>query len=313
MINNNKKKGIITIAQGKKKYIDMAVNLAISIKLNSPGIPLAVITDSEDKRLTAIYDYIIPINEENGIGLTQKLHIHEYSCFDETLFIDADSLVVRSIDFIFELFSSHEISCFGNKRTEGLIWGVDSSILKRMFNIEYIIGHNGGVYYFKNKKKTQLVFEKANNLLIDYDKIGIARHRGHINEEPLLALAMSIYSETPVDDFGKGMYTHVGQHGVYKIDSLKEICEFYKYEKKVTPAIMHFGGSCDEIFHYQREIKKLHLVYNYKMPRGFTSFVINSLYNPIRFLYVFFYRITKKIVKGGKLKFRPWMPIYRFE
>jgi hypothetical protein len=305
--------GIITIAQGKKRYIDMAVNLAISLRASSPGIPLAVITDSTDENLKKYFDFIIPINPDYGIGLIQKLRIYEYSCFEKTLFIDADCLAVRPVEFLFRLFSGHEISCIGHKRTSGKLFGLEANEIMERFSIPYVIGHNGGVYYFKKGEKARVVFEEAIRLLKEYDSIGIERLRGNINEEPLLAFAMSIHRIEPVDDKGEGMRTPVGQRGVFKIDVLKGYCEFYKYDEKVSPAIMHFGGNYPEAFHYLREVKKLHLVYYYKLSPLIAGFAVNMIYNTSYTVYVFVYRIIKKVLKGGRFSLTPIMPMFRFE
>jgi len=77
--------------------------------------------------------------------------------------------------------------------------------------------------------------------------------------------------------------------------------------------IMHFGGGYPEAFHYKREAKKLNLVYYYKLPRGLSSFLANAVYNPPYIVFVFMYRIIKKIMKGGPLKLSPVMPVFRFE
>lgn len=309
----NAKRGVITIAQGNKRYINMAINLAISLKINSPNFPIAIVTDSKDDSISDFFDFVIPIKEEHGVGLIQKLRIYEYSCFEETLFIDADCLAVKSIDFIFDSFVNQQVSCFGYKRTHDKIFGVDIVYLRNKFNVDYIIGHNGGIYYFKKTLIAKHVFDKACELVYDYDKIGIERLRGSINEEPMLAIAMSIYNMNPIDDSGMGMYTPVGQKGVFKMDALKGVCEFYKHGEKVMPAIMHFGGGYPEAFHYRREVAKLKLVYYYKLPKAFTSFLVNALYNPPYIVYVFLYRIIKKMIKGGKLKLTPIMPMFRFE
>ena len=129
----------------------------------------------------------------------------------------------------------------------------------------------------------------------------------------MLAIAMSVFAVEPIDDLGMAMKTPVGQKGVFKMDALKGICEFYKHGEKVTPAIMHFGGGYPEAFHYKRETTKLRWVYHYKIPRAVTSCVVNAIYNPPYIVYVFLYRVIKKILKGGELKFTPIMPMFRFE
>jgi hypothetical protein len=314
MINSSiHSKGIITIAQGSKRYINMAKELAISLSISNPGLKKALATDSDDPELKLLYDVIIPTNSAFGIGIVQKLYMLDYSPFDETLFIDVDCLVLKDINFLFEEFCKKDVSVIGKKVTEGKIFGFSVNEMKTKLKLLFIPTFNGGTYYFKKTPKAQNVFEKAKEYLQQYDSLGIDRHRGNINEEPLMAIAMGFYEQEPIDDKGKGMYTPVGQKGVFKMDVLRGYCEFYKRDVKVSPAIMHFGGGYPEAFHYRREILKMHLYYKYKFPKIIASVIVNCSYNPVYIVYVFLYRIFKKIIKGGALKFTPLMPMFRFE
>lgn len=307
------KKGILIIAQGHQRYINMAKNVAMSYKLTNKTIPIALVTDSTDPQLKDLYDYIVPINPEWGKGLIQKIYMDQYSIFEETLYIDVDCLIIRNIDFLWQLFENSNVSVIGRKVLEGSLFGMSVQEARQKLKLDYLITFNGGVYYFKNTDKSKNIFDKARELVDMYDKLGIARHRGQINEEPLMSLAISFGNEEPVDDNKKGMYTPVGQKGVFKMDALKGYCQFYKNGIKVEPAIMHFGGGYPEAFHYKREVLKIKLVYTYKLPPALVSFLINFIFNPSYIIYVFGYRLLKSLVKRNKFKITPLMPMFRFE
>ena len=53
-------KGVLTIAHTKPKYVRQAVNLARSIRLRDPNLPLAIATDFEASAFDGLYDHIIP-------------------------------------------------------------------------------------------------------------------------------------------------------------------------------------------------------------------------------------------------------------
>lgn len=306
-------KGILTIATGKKRYIDMAKTLAVSLKVNYPHVQRAIVTDSADPELKELFHHIIEPDFSIGKGIIQKTLMHRYSPFDETLFVDADCMVVRSLDFLFEAFAGKDVSALGKKVYDGVLFGVELKKLKTDFNVPHLLSFNGGVYYFSKTKAAAEVFETVSRVRNDYTKYGLNLHRGEQNEEGVMSISMGIHGMEPVDDTIMGMYTPVGQSGQFKMDVLKGYCEFVKNGKKVTPAIMHFGGGYPNAFHYKREKRKLNLVYYYKFPRGLASFLVNVSHNPVYTVHVFFYRIIKKIVKGGKLKFSPVMPMFRFE
>ena len=48
----------------------------------------------------------IPLRHEWGSGLEQKLYLDKYTCFEETLFVDADSIVVKDVEGLWEFFSN---------------------------------------------------------------------------------------------------------------------------------------------------------------------------------------------------------------
>src|ERR1700749_1001205 len=108
-------RGILTIAQGKKQYIDLAKSLAISLNIHNPGLKKALVTDSDDPELKELYDMVIMADNSIGIGFLQKLYIRDYTPFDETLFIDVDCLCVKSIDFLWGPFNKCDVSVIGRK------------------------------------------------------------------------------------------------------------------------------------------------------------------------------------------------------
>ncbi len=305
--------GILTVATGKKRYIDMAKTLAISLELNFPSVSRAIVTDSNDPELKKLFSHIIPADKSIQLSFLQKVNIYNYSPYQKTLFIDADCMVVRSIKFLFDLFNGKHVSVMGKTITDGKLFGTQLAEVKQKIKFDFMPVFNGGVYYFEKSIEAKKVFEDANYVIDNYVSLGINKHRGDLADEPIMAFAMAMNNMEPVDDNAKGMYTPVGQNGQFKMDVLKGYCTFMKREQEVNPAIMHFGGGYPEAFHYRREKAKLKLVYYFYFPRWLSSGLINVLWNPAYAGYVFLYRIIKKIVKGGKLKFSPVLPMFRFE
>jgi hypothetical protein len=314
MMTTLAEKGILIIAQGKQRYIDMAYTIAMSIRLTNPGIQLALVTDSTEEELKKYYHHLIPINPLWGSGFSQKMQMYQYSPFQKTIFIDVDCLVIRNIDFLWKLFEGHQMSVMGKKKFSGPYIGTSLELLKLHYRFDYLPSFNGGVYFFEKSELAANVFRLAQDIFKNkYDELNLCKFNGNAGDEPAMAIAMGVYQVIPVDDQKKGMYTPVGQNGVFKMDALKGYCEFYKYDEKVTPAIMHFGGGYPEAFHYRRECMKIKLVYHIRLPKTAASFLVNACYNPVYISYVFLYRLIKYSIKGHKMKFTPLMPMFRFE
>lgn len=302
--------GIITIAHGEKRYIEMAKMLALSLKLTNPGISSAVISDAPEDEFKGLYDTCIRYNPDYGKGLSQKLYLDEYSPFDETLFIDSDCLVVDSLDFTLELCRTHSLVVFGDQIASG-DWYMDVAVMCKKFNLPSIPLFNGGTYYFKKTDITAKIYEQARKLHENYAALGFHDFRGSINEEPLIAVAMAINGVEAVEDNGIGMRTPIGLTGPLSIDVLNRKCIFNKEGVQVQPAIVHFSGAYSVAFHYKREVCKLKLIGALPfLNKRLASFMVNTIYNIPYACYVFFKRILKSIVRKEKFDFGTTLPAF---
>jgi hypothetical protein len=302
--------GIITIAQGDKRYVEMAKALALSLIKTNPEIKRGVITDAAQQEFDGLYDIYIPYNESYGKGLNQKLYLDKYSPFEETLFIDADCLVVTSLNNMLTLCRNYTFVVFGGPISTD-IWYMDVAATCNKFNLSSIPLFNGGTYYFKNGSTTTCIYDKARELKENYTENGFEIFRGSINEEPLIAVAMAINNTEAIEDNGIGMRTPIGILGPLQIDVLNNKCRFNKEGEMVEPAIMHFSGAYSAAFHYKRELAKLK-AYNIAPFLGsiFISFIINLIFNVPYITYIFCKRILKVLIRKEKFDFSNSLPIF---
>jgi hypothetical protein len=302
--------GIITIALGERRYIEMAKMLALSLIQTNPDIRRAIVSDAPENQFKGLYDIYIPYNDSFGKGLSQKLHLDKYSPFEETFFIDADCLVVGSLDNTIELCRKHSFVVFGDQITTGE-WYMDISEMCKKFNLPSIPLFNGGTYYFKNKDIATKIYDQARQLKENYDEMGFKKFRGSINEEPLVAVAMAINNIEAVDDKGFGMRTPIGLNGALKIDVLNKKCEFDKDGLYVKPAIMHFAGAYANAFHYKREVRKLKIASQLPfLNKRLISLTVNVSSNIPYATFVLFKRILKTVVRKEKFNYSNHLPAF---
>jgi hypothetical protein len=307
-------RGIMVIAQGASRYICMAKNIAMSLQLSNPGIPRVLVTDSQDPDLLAYYNAVLPADPEFGVGFSQKIHADKYSPFQRTILIDVDCLVIRDISWLFERFEGKPVSVIGRKVMSGPSIGSTVEKLREQAGVQYLLSFNGGVYYFEKRPDAQDVFNEARRIFSnEYDALGLVKFNGRPGDEPVMSVAMGKFGMEPIDDDWHGMYTPVGQSGVFRMDALKGYCEFYKYGQLVKPAIMHFGGGYPEAFHYRRERMKILIKYRCGLPGWLISGMVNLIYNPPYIVFVFFYRLLKTAMGKSRFKLSPIMPMFRFE
>jgi hypothetical protein len=302
--------GVVTIAQGAKKYIDMSKMLAVSLMLSNPAIKRAVVTDAPQEEFEGLFDIYIPYNAAYGNGLSQKLNLDKYTPFEETLFIDSDCLVLNSLNPMIELCRKHPFVVFGGQISSGE-WYMDVDAMCKKFDLPSIPLFNGGTYYFNNSEIATNIYAQARLLSENYDTLGFKRIGHSVNEEPLIAVAMALNNIEATDDKGTAMRTPIGIEGPFTIDVLNKKCAFEKSGEYVEPVIVHFSGSHANAFHYKREVRKLKTVQ--KAPflnRHLVSSVINLCYNTPYASFVFLKRIVKAIIRKEKFDFKNTLPVF---
>jgi hypothetical protein len=237
--------GFMTIAMGHEKYLGQARILSLSLRRNMPGIPLAIVTDSQS--LAASADIIIPANNEIPVGVLQKVFLDEYTPFRETLFIDSDCVVTRPFLKELEQIRKFEFTPAMEKftPTNGKDEYIDNlpAILK-LIGGEKFPKFNGGIYFFKEGELSSLVFRTAREIHSNYRRYGIrAFDKSGPGEETVFALALSKLALLDLyHDEGNLMRTPTGLKGKIFIDPLGGGCTFERYDGVVSPAICHFAG-----------------------------------------------------------------------
>jgi hypothetical protein len=271
VVNTNR--SIITIATGKKLYVDLAVNLARSFIWWHPqsNIQFFIVTDSMEhipKNVSEKVNIITIQPGELGEGFSSKLHLDKLAPEGQTLFIDSDCLIFKNLDSVFERFLNHSVSVIGNYVSKGEWFGNIEAVCQK-FGLPHLPKFNGGIYYLEKGPMASKVYETARALEKQYDDIGFKRLRNRPNDEQLMSLAMQLHNQQPIDEDATIMSDPQACPGGYFIDVIKGKCElinpplpnpnhqsWYPFEK-VSPAIFHFLGYYTTHYPYKREIYRL--------------------------------------------------------
>lgn len=158
--------GVIILSLRNKSYPMGAYNLALSIKHYNPSISITLVTDNEHQKHYRpehyeVFDSIKTIARHHFIddGMFQpalaKLNIDKYSSYDQTLYIDADSLVLQDIQPIFERLKGQE---FKGNVIPGYVQWTDEGTFKSFFGVDFGVTINSSWMYFE---KDCRVFEQA--------------------------------------------------------------------------------------------------------------------------------------------------------
>ncbi|QKJ30443.1 hypothetical protein HQ865_11975 [Mucilaginibacter mali] len=276
------KRYVLTIATGKKLYLDMAVTLARSFYLwhHDSSITFQLVTDLPDDHIAAdIKPKIEVINVkpgELGEGFSPKLHLDKLAGNGQTLFVDSDCIIYSNLSPVFDKFKGHSVSVTGNYISNGE-WFGDIAAVCRRFNVPHLPKFNGGIYYLENGPAAVKVYQTARDLEKQYDEIGFVRLRNRPNDEVLMALAMELNGQKPIPDDGSILAEFVNFKSGIKSRLLKGQAELYNkpghplYQQqwhltRAQPAIVHYLGHHNQKIPYIKESLLLSYLFKNKLP-----------------------------------------------
>ena len=256
--------GVLTIAYGKPKYVQQAITLARSIRLRDADLPLAVATDFPPAAFAGYYDQVIPWDFSAWPELVSKLELYAITPFATTLFLDADCLVVQSLQQVFDYFAGQQFAVFGRNDTNAIWFRTIDAIQAAVPSPTYPV-FNGGLYYFTKSTQAEAVFQRARRLFYAYDELQLNRSRtNRENEEPLISLAMAQAGLQATSDPRLDIL-HAPERPKYQIqiDVLAGECQFIRQGRLVKPIITHFVGVRDRLYAYQRETLQLEVAFRW--------------------------------------------------
>ena len=192
MANDSIRRGFVTIATGSEKYYPLAVNLLRSYRLhNTDDTPFAILCDRRHP-LTAEFDHVV-IMDESTCSYMDKLQLCRWSPYEESMFVDADSLFLKDPAPLWEDFSlGGDFSCYGKRLPldSPAGWFDHRALGELSKQVSFNISMHGGLYYFRRTDTCREVFTRAEYLSDNFSRFGF-RYFEKPADEPVLALAMA--------------------------------------------------------------------------------------------------------------------------
>lgn len=168
-------KGIILLSIGHPSYAKWCHNMAVSIRVNSPDIPIHVVTDGNfpaeswhscvDKITKMEYS---DCHEPDGkiFPAKAKLSLFKYSEFDQTIYLDVDGLLLKDITPLFDQNTFFQVQVNGvstleNDNLDASLWVKSKQIFEK-FDLKEgseIPGTNSSFWYFT--KEADTLFNQA--------------------------------------------------------------------------------------------------------------------------------------------------------
>jgi hypothetical protein len=194
-------KGFLTLATGKDLYYILAHNLLLSYRLHArSSTPFAILCDRENE-WTADFDQAVVIDHPTH-SFMDKMRMMDLSPFDETIFIEADSLIYKDLDGMWDIFKdSPDIGLLGRTypKDSELGWWKDENLGALKDKVDYKVICQGGVYYVRNNgKDLPAIQETCRFIEENYMSYHFAIFGDRLEDETILCLAAAVHHIRPV-------------------------------------------------------------------------------------------------------------------
>lgn len=274
-------KGFLILAVKSPVYGRFAANLAISLKHTTPDIPIQLVYDQEvcmEPQFMRFFDYTTLVDKEfshlsvNVRGrhhykfepAKAKLQVYKLSKFDETVYLDADSLALsdasvlfdwsKDRNFVTQVFDNCDSTCID---FPNMLWGYPQRLWSH-YNLPKdgkLPATNTSFMYYNKSSDAALIFDTAYDLLMHRTyPLEYKRMRwGHSQPDELylnLSLCINHYDAGLVD------HPYVMMFARSFVEKPEEIVNEY-------PFIGIYGGRGaihnSVLNHYQRLVDKSYL------------------------------------------------------
>jgi hypothetical protein len=260
----NKSKGVLTIVYGSTKYARQAVNLARSIRLRDPNLPLAIVTDLDPASFEGMYDHVISWKFKNWTGWLAKLDACAMTPFDKTLYLDSDMLVFESLEKIFAHFAGDEFGVVGHDVTN-VVWYKSMEKIRQVVPSQTYPIFNGGLYYFVKGEVAESIFRNAKLLHARYDELQLKRNRRMDCDQALVSLAMAQAGLRAASTIADGSRIDaIWPNGMpVETDVIAGSCYQIENGIRVRRGILHYYGDAMSSYNYVREELRLRAAFQH--------------------------------------------------
>lgn len=195
--------GYLVIATGSQTYLDMAANLAASIRIMDAGRRICLLHDETflpSREIMELFDdFAVLPSDPLFPGYMNKLRLYDFSPYQEAMVVDADCLMIKNdVQRYWDWARRSFFTMTGGISTSGFWKGLDVASLLEKEGAPYLIRMNSGVFYFRKNAQAEEFFSGLKEFYL--------RRRDHI--EP--GLHRGVPAQT--DEIYFGLY--LGLHGM---------------------------------------------------------------------------------------------------
>jgi len=157
-------RGYLTMAVGKPRYVEMAVDMALSLREHTE-LPIAIAVDPAlephvREHYGKVFDQIVLLPQRFLDGRALKYGTAAATPYDETMFVDADCIVLSSLDGLWGILQGCDMAMVGERLTSSQDQnhhGFSTRTLMRRFDLEHYLKTNSGLFCFRREPGIQIM------------------------------------------------------------------------------------------------------------------------------------------------------------
>ena len=159
-------RGYLTLAARDPRYLEMAVDMALSLRAHT-HLPIALaadeaLADVARSRYAGAFDAVTLLANRFRRGRALKFGTAEASPFEETMFVDADCIVLGTLDDLFGVLATTDMAMVGRHLTaddDVKHHGFSTASLIRRFWLETYLKTNSGLFGFRREPALAIMEE----------------------------------------------------------------------------------------------------------------------------------------------------------
>lgn len=270
-------RGFVTIATGQERYYELARNLLYSYRLfASVKYPFAIICDKKNRYIEEFDDVILM--DKACCNYLDKLQLYKYLPYDETIFIDADSLAYGDLDAWWEIFKeADDFSLFGyawKDLNSGRGWFIPRGLKEYQDKVSFIPDFNGGIYYMRRSETCKEVFRLANFFASHFKDYEFSDFTTPA-DEPCLALGMAIQNCHPLDILEGGLAFAPSKKQIDLDITIPKAYYWRSKERGYHVNLVHWSNYRTKLALYRFEVEKMnYLLRGTNIPKGWMHTIL---------------------------------------
>ena len=158
--------GYLTLAARHRMYLEMAVDLALSIRdTNLEPVSLVVdarLRDRAERCYHSVFEEILSLPDEYDFGRAFKYCVAEVTPYQRTLFIDADTLALGSLEETWKRLEGYRFAMIGKTLSpddESLHHGRPIRYWCARFGLRQYFKTAGAVFFFEKEEGRRILAE----------------------------------------------------------------------------------------------------------------------------------------------------------